>query len=276
MNVASGRVVSLEVDNSLIALAPDDEIALCIDPQGIVKLFESCDTTVKTNWTPEWNTFKTMLRESSYKSIGFRVDVAQPHEDPVALWKGRAVTDWEIILRVRSPTSYDGVVCDLSRMSSVTKKSIDETPPDALKTELARQIEEAHGCRVTDIVLHHDASFDGARWQVQHSTVALNAKHGFFRSRGDNLVNLSLVTSLVERTFVVTTVETCCEAAIRFVNRISSDTKFPYVQHPTYDFSTRARYFILGAFMPVSILSALIWFIVHRTISTKRIRDREL
>lgn len=246
------RVTSLGFKGRLVKMGPTDHVALCMDPQGFKKLLRTQKSLV-ANWG---HGAMKHLKHSMYHSIGFRVDL--DGRLPPNKWFLSTVTDWEIIMRPRrSGTQMDCVVCDLTKVSGHTKKSILVTPPEEFKTEVSRQLQKHLPCNVVNIEFHDDTWFAKGKWHNKHTAVAINAKYGFFPSQG-RLQNIHFVSPMTWRTYVITTVETCCEVAIRFVNRISSTEQFPLYEHGQYSLPYRAQVFLIPNTLLLLVIVATI------------------
>lgn len=234
------RIVSLVMEDSTFTLGPEDHVALCMDPQGLMRLLRT-----NTNLTTNWGT-RTLdhLHHSSYHSIGFRIDLQNTCTLTPGAWHMSVITDWAIILRPRDASTIDCVVCDLSKVSTHTGKSIWVTPPSEFKREVRRQLEEQLLCRVENIEFHDDAWFANGEWHNKHTAVALDAAYGFVPSQG-KLTNIHIVSPMNWRSYIITTVEACCEASIRFVNRISKDKQYPVYYHKQYSIPFRAQAFLI-------------------------------
>ena len=252
---ADNRVTSLEFENRLVKMGPNDHVALCMDPQGFLNLLRTQEL-LAGNWGPG---AMEHLKHSTYHSIGFRVDL-DCHLPPNK-WFLTVVTDWEIILRPRrSGNELDCVVCDLSKVSSHTKKSIWVTPPNEFKKEIARQLNEQLPCKVKNVELHDDAWFAKGQWHNKHTAVSLDAKYGFFPSQG-RLKNIHYVSPMTWRTYIITTVETCCEVAIRFVNRVSPNKQFPLYEHVQYSTPWRAQVLVVPNTIMLLVIVGIIYAI---------------
>ncbi len=253
------RVVSFNANNKRILLNSAENVALCTDPQGLINIIKTNDE-IRDNWMEQDEMIKR-LNYSSYKSIGFRVDFRNPIDKPNT-WVLKD-TPWKIITLVgERDTIINACVIDLDMVSPKTNKTIRETPTEEFKTEIARQIEEAFGVEVENVVIHNDAWYDGQEWQVKHSAVALNNEYRFFPSKGF-IANLDIVTSLVKRDYVITTVETCAEAGMLYANSLVKDdaVKLPIADHEWNNISYRLKILFVGLMVP-AILLYIIRFII--------------
>jgi hypothetical protein len=255
LNSSKTKIQQFSTNGHVVELNKDDKIAMCMDPEGIIELLENSIKEVQDNWMP-WGEFKHVLGKSTYKSIGFRIDFSKNGKRAnISKWDAREYTDWEILLKMHNKhsNSMNGVMCDLMKISKYTGKTADETPPDELKNEIKRQLENADpSISIINVIIHKDVWFNSTTWKVSHSAAALHADYGFIPSKG-KIGNLNIVNSLIERTFPITTIETCCEVAINYVNSLSSN-KFKVVRHGNYELKNRIVIFIVGAVLPLIIL----------------------
>ncbi|MBP02580.1 MAG: hypothetical protein CMM25_07200 [Rhodospirillaceae bacterium] len=265
------RIVSFNANNKRILLTARENVALCTDPQGLVNIIKTNDE-IRDNWMDR-DEFIKKINASSYKSIGFRVDFREPIEK-IDTWILKN-TPWKIITLVgESETAVNACVIDLDIVSPKTNKTIRVTPVEEFKTELIRQLEEAFQIPVVDVTIHNDAWYDGQEWQVKHTAVALNNKYRFLPSKG-YIENIDIVTSLVKRDYVITTVESCAEAAMLYANSLVPETatKLPIADHEWNNTSFRIKILLMGLLVPAIILYVL-YFII-KLIARKLIKLRK-
>ena len=263
LNVKNNKVISFNANRIFHNVKDEDEVVLAMDPQGIIKLLSTSDKMVKQNWG-DFIDFKNKLMMSTYKSIGITF-ITNNYSEKNNTWLFDKITNLNITLYYDSNGKYYGSICDLDK--TINGKKLEYISPKELKLEIMKDMNKTYPeIDIQDIKIHNDAWYDGEKWQCSHTACAQDARVGLFEPKG-NIENLQFRNSLTKgRTFIMTTLETCSESAISYMNSIS-DTK---VEHYKHDYSSlHKRLFLLsiGIIVPlivIYILYKLVYLLITR------------
>lgn len=263
LNVQNNKVVSFLSNGNYIKVNDGDEVVMAMDPQGIIKLLSNTNQNLKNNWG-KFDDFKKNLIMSTYKSIGFTIET-NIENDTNDTWLLNRTTSLNITLYYGSNGSFYGSICDLEKV--IDGKQIEQINPEELKRIIVKDMNQSYPeINIQNIKIHNDAWYDGEKWQCSHTACAQDARVGLFEPKG-NIENLQFRNSLTKgRTYIITTLETCSESAISYINSIS-DTK---VEHYKHDYSSlHKRLFLLsiGIIVPlivIYILYKLVYLLITR------------
>ena len=258
LSIKNNRVVSFKKNENIVKLDNNDEVVMSMDPQGIINLLKNSQKELKNNWG-DFNDFKKKMDKSSYKSIGFKYIVEKKLSTALFLQKN---TKLNLVLQVINDTEINGVICDLNQEYNGIK--IKHIHPIKLSEIFKEVLNQAYPeIVIIDINFHKDSWFDGQQWQCSHTACAQHVDIGLFKPKG-NIANLQFRNSLTEgRTFVITTVETCSEAAIDYVNSINPVNKLPHHKH-VYD-SVLQRLALLSIGLGVPLVSLIMFYKLFKT-----------
>jgi len=261
LKVRNNKVISFNANGIFHNVKNDDEVVLAMDPQGIIKLLSNSDKMVKYNWG-DFIDFKNKLMMSTYKSIGLTL-ITNTYYKHDNTWFFDKITDLNLTLYYQSNGRYYISLCDLDKI--IEGKKLEQMKPKELKLEIIKDMNKTYPeINIQDIKIHNDAWYDGEKWQCSHTACAQDARVGLFEPKG-NIENLQFRNSLTKgRTFIMTTLETCSESAISYVNSIS-DTKVEHYKHDYSSLPKRLLLLLIGISIPLLILYILyksVYFII--------------
>lgn len=257
LKARNNKVISFNANGIFHNVKNGDEVVLAMDPQGIIKLLSTSDKMVKYNWG-DFIDFKNKLIMSTYKSIGFTI-ITNTHYENDNTWLFNKITNLNLTLYYQSNGRYYISLCDLDK--TIEGKKLEQMKPKELKLEIIKDMNKTYPeINIQDIKIHNDAWYDGEKWQCSHTACAQDARVGLFEPKG-NIENLQFRNSLTKgRTFIMTTLETCSESAISYVNSIS-DTKVEHYKHDYSSLSKRLFLLLIGICIPL-----LIFYILYKSI----------
>ncbi len=255
LNIKNNKVISFMANEKKINLNKDDQIVMAMDPQGIIKLLENADIKLKNNWG-DFNELKKKLLMSTYKSIGITIITENKNLYDNFTWIADKPTYLNLTLYYHKNGYFYASICDLNK--KVNKKKIENIEPEKLKKIILKDLNNTYPeIKVKEIKFHNDAWFSNNQWNSSHTACAQDAHVGLFKPKG-KISNLQFRNSLTKgRTFIISTVETCSEAAISYINSIS-EKKIKHVKHS----NKRFILFIIGFGLPIIILYILYKLII--------------
>lgn len=255
LNIKNNKVISFMANEKKINLNKDDQIVMAMDPQGIIKLLENADIKLKNNWG-NFNEFKKKLLMSTYKSIGITIITENINQFNNFTWITNKSTYLNLTLYYYKNGYFYASICDLNK--KVNKKKIENIEPEKLKKIILKDLNNTYPeIKIKEIKFHNDAWFSNNQWICSHTACAQDAHIGLFKPIG-KISNLQIRNSLTKgRTFAITTVETCSEAAISYINSISKKK----IKHIKYS-NNRLVMFIVGISIPIIILYILYKLII--------------
>ena len=249
--IKNNRIVSFKQNNNQINIGSEDEVVLAMDPHGIIGLLTNSQPELKNNWG-EFNEFKTKLEMSTYKSIGITIYTNNKDIKPY-LWEVSVPTKYNITLFHHKDGVYHASICDLHK--KYNGKKIENIHPIELKKIIRDDIKKSYPeLMITNIDFHDDAWFDGHVWNCKHTACAQHADIGLFKPKGI-IENLQFRNSLTEgRSFIITTLETCSEAAIDYINSLPNTQKIPHHIHRYDTLLQRLSLLSVGLGVPLIII----------------------
>lgn len=250
LDIKNNKVISFIANEKNIDLKKDDQLVMAMDPQGIIKLLENTDIKIKNNWG-NFNEFKKNLLTSTYKSIGITIITENIDTYDNNTWIANKITYLNLTLFYNKNGYFYAAICDLNK--KVNNKKIENIEPKRLKKIILKDLNNNYPeIKVKQIKFHNDAWFSNNQWNCSHTACAQDAHVGLFEPIG-NISNLQFRNSLTKgRTFIISTVETCSEAAISYINSIS-EKKIKHIKHS----HNRFLIFIIGISVPIIILYIL-------------------
>jgi hypothetical protein len=253
LNVQNNKVVSFSANGNYIKVNDGDEVVMAMDPQGIIKLLSNANQNIKNNWG-DFDDFKRKLNMSTYKSIGFTIKTNILNNTDNT-WVFNKSTKLNITLYYGTNGIFHASICDLNKI--IEGKKLEQMNPEELKKIIIKDINLSYpNIKIKEVNFHKDAWFDGDKWQCSHTACAQDAQVGLFEPSG-NIKNLQFRNSLTKgRTYIITTLETCTESAISYVNSIS-DTKVEHYKHDYSSLSKRLFLLLIGISIPLLILYIL-------------------
>lgn len=268
LNVQNNKVVSFLANGNYIEVNDGDEVVMAMDPQGIIKLLSNANQEIKKNWG-NFDDFKRKLNMSTYKSIGFTMET-NIENNTNDTWLLNRTTSLNITLYYGKNGSFYGSICDLNKM--IQGKKIEQINPEELKRIIIKDMNQSYpNIKIKEINFHKDAWFDGDKWQCSHTACAQDAHIGLFDPKG-NIENLQFRNSLTKgRTYIISTLETCAESAISYINSIS-DTKVEHYKHDYSSLPKRLLLLLIGICIPLLILYILYKLICY-VFQTNKIRS---
>ena len=267
LGIKNNRIVSFNANYKKINLNFLDEVVMAMDPQGIINLLEKSHQKIKNNWG-DFNIFKQKLIMSSYKSIGITV-ITKDYNQKNNIWLIKNPTFLNLTMYHTKNGIYYASICDLKKTINGIK--IEHINPIQLKKIIQKDINKSFPqIVIKDIKFHEDARFDGQKWQCSHTACAQDAHVGLLEAKGQ-IDNLQFRNSLTKgRTYVITTLETCTEAAIDYINSVS----IKKVKHIKYDYnspSKKIKLLSIGVIIPLIIIIIVYYLQKYiRKLNTKK------
>jgi len=251
--VDNNRVISFIQNGTVVNVGAEDNVVMAMDPQGIINLLKKSQSELKNNWG-NFNDFKTKLEMSTYKSIGFKCFLYNKYSKYDLMFQP---TKLRLVLNILNTDEISGSICDLNQ--KYDGQQLKNINPNKLKQIIKKTIMNTYSeIEIREVIFHNDAWFNGYEWENSHTAVAQHAHIGLIKPKG-NITNLQIRNSLTEgRTFVITTLETCSEAAIDYVNSISEKKKFPHHKH-VYD-SLLQRTTLLSIGLGIPLVTIIIFY----------------